>query len=270
MNPGCTKPSTLCVTQFGIPLFDVSIMWTSRSFHTYKKIYDFSSSEQGQFTFTALRIDEDDFINMIEALDGEIGKNQVFQTIICDACGTYRCASGNWVAIRRSGRYILFIPAFEEIMGDVDKTECYDPPYLLRKKGSFWLDDSAFVEFKHLVPELDRLDSIVPLSKHELAWLFRWDTPCYLFGEFPSFTPARKEHILVFSDFKNDDAFRILEDLLKKLESCSKFELEEVNPSDAITSAFLNFDFVTECKLFCRSNDTYFLLLGGVFKIVLS
>jgi len=57
-------------------------MWTSTNFKTYKKQFDFTSSEQGKQTYTALKIDDTDFINMVEALDGEIENNQVFQTII--------------------------------------------------------------------------------------------------------------------------------------------------------------------------------------------
>lgn len=47
-------------------------MWTSTNFTTYKKQFDFTSSEQGKPTFTALKIDDKDFINMIEGLEGEI------------------------------------------------------------------------------------------------------------------------------------------------------------------------------------------------------
>ena len=88
-------------------------MWTSTNFTTYKKQFDFTSSEQGKPTYTALKIDDTDFINIIEGLDGEIEEDQIFQTILCSSCGIYHCEPGNWVALRQSDNFVFFIPAFE-------------------------------------------------------------------------------------------------------------------------------------------------------------
>ncbi len=47
-------------------------MWTSTNFKTYEKKFDFTSSGQGKPTYTALKIGDTDFINIIEGINEEI------------------------------------------------------------------------------------------------------------------------------------------------------------------------------------------------------
>lgn len=147
-------------------------MWTSTNFKTYEKQFDFTSSEQGKPTYTALKIDNTDFINIIEGLDGEIEEDQIFQIILCSSCGIYHCEPGNWVALRQLDDFVFFIPAFEELNGEQNQTE-YAPPYWLRQKGSFWLTKTDFEKFKKLVPELDKIKSINRITKSELLALYK-------------------------------------------------------------------------------------------------
>lgn len=243
-------------------------MWTSRNFKTYKKQFDFTSSEQGKPTYTALKIDDTDFINIIEALDGEIEDNQVFQTIICDHCGCYHCASGNWVALRQCDNLFFFIPAFEELENKLDKGE-YEPPYSFRQKGAYWLTLEDFDKFKKLIPELDKQKSINHLNKFELVSLYKWDTPHKMFGDFPNFQPLRKNHVLVVSDLDNETAFEILESKLKELENSTNFQIKPLTTDDKVVSVFLDDSITTEWKALCKTEDNYELLLGGTFKITI-
>ena len=120
-------------------------MWTSSNFQTYKKQFDFTSSEQGKPTFTALKVDEIVFFNLIEGLEGQIKDDQVLQTILCDHCGCYECESGNWIAVRQLNHFVFFIPAFDRLQEDLDISN-YQPPYFIRKDGAFWLPQEKFEE----------------------------------------------------------------------------------------------------------------------------
>ncbi|MCU7552849.1 hypothetical protein OCK74_27265 [Chitinophagaceae bacterium LB-8] len=241
-------------------------MWTSTNFDTYPKQFDFTSSERGKPTFTALKIEGKDFINMVEQLDGEIGDEQIFQTIICDHCGIHHCASGNWVALRQQNGYVFFIPAFEAIADEPNSGE-YDPPYSLQQKGALWLPLSEFDNFKKIVPELAKLKSINTLTKSELIWLYKWDTPHKMFGDFPNFQPVRKNHVLVASELDNETIFNIIEQKLAELENINEFTIQALAVGDSIISLYLDDINTTEWKALYKTDNQYGLLLGGTFKI---
>lgn len=242
-------------------------MWTSTNIITYKKQFDFTESEQGKPSYTSLKIDNKDFINIIEALEGELDDSLVLQTIICDHCGCYGCSSGSWIAIRQSSNFIFFIPAFEDIRDEPDLWD-YDPPYLLEDNGAFWLSVVDFAKFKKLVPELDKQNSINQLSHYELISLYKWDTPHSMFGEFPNFESIKKNHVLVVSELDNETIFEILENKLIELENSNDFEIKALADNDKVVSIFLDDSSTTEWKALCKTDNEYFLLLGGTFKIL--
>jgi hypothetical protein len=243
-------------------------MWTSTNFETYRKSFDFSSSEQGKPTFTSLKIDGKEFFNMVEQLDGEIQEDQTFQTIICDHCGFHHCASGNWVAVRQLNDYVFFLPAFKAIADEPLSSE-YDPPYSLRQKGAYWLPLDDFEKLKKLVPELANLKSVNRLTKFELISLYKWDTPHKMFGDFPNFKPLRKKHVFVTSELDNETTFDIIEQKLTELENANEFIIQEMLDTDTVISFFLDDVETTEWKALYKTNNQFGLLLGGIFKIEL-
>lgn len=241
-------------------------MWTSTNFTTYKKQFDFSSSEQGKPTFTALKIDDKDFINMIEGLEGEIDDRQVFQTILCDHCGCYQCASGNWVALRKLDGIIFFIPAFEDLSNEID-IGFFDPPYSFRQKGAYWLTNLDFTNLKKLVPEIDKLETIKPMNKFELLSLYKWDTPHKMFGDFPNFKDCRKDNILVVSQLDNDTVVDLINQKFLELKNSNHFWLNKIENKDNIISVYLDDNSTTEWKALYKTDNNYELLLGGEFRI---
>jgi len=242
-------------------------MWTSTNFKTYEKQFDFTSSGQGKPTYTALKIGDTDFINIIERIDGEIEEDQIFQTIICSSCGIYRCESGNWVALRQSGNFVFFIPAFEELYKDQNESE-YAPPYWLKQKGSFWLTKVDFERFKRLIPELDKQKSINRIAKSELLALYKSDSPHNMFGDLQEFKPLRRNHVLAVSELDNDTAFEIIDRKLEELETSTDFEITPLTEKDQVISVFLDDSATTEWRAFCKTENNYELLLGGIFKII--
>lgn len=242
-------------------------MWTSANFKTYTKQFDFTSSGQGKVTYTALTIGGTDFMNMVEALEGEIDDNQIFQTIICDHCGTFGCASGNWVALRQMDDFIFFIPAFEALLDDPTKGE-YEPPYLLRQKGAYWLTAQDYEAFKKLVPALDKQKSIKKLTASELTALYVWEAPVGMFDQYPDANQLDASRILHVTELEPESIISIIKNILNKISKNNNFEINFISKDDNLVSIFVDDAATTEWKALCATENGYVLSLGGVFKIV--
>jgi len=243
-------------------------MWTSTEFKTYKKKFDFSSSEQGKPIYTALKVGEVEFINMIEGIDGEIDEEQIFQSIICDHCGYHHCASGNWMAIRNYKDYVFFIPAFGNIAAEPNSGE-YEPPYYLKREGAFWLTMSEFNRMVELIPEFKKLEVINRLSKLELVSLYKWESPHKMFGDFPNFSPLRTNHILTVSELDNNKISQIIQTKLEELINADDYHLEPLIHEE-IVYVYLDESKTTEWKALCKSEQKYELVLGGKFKVLIN
>jgi hypothetical protein len=242
-------------------------MWTSTNFRTYQKQFDFTFIGEGKSFLTALKIDDIEFINMIEKLEGVFKEDQIFQSIICE-CGIYYCASGGWIALRQFEDPIFFTPAFERIDEAQNLIE-YDPPYSLKQNGAFWLTKSEFDRFKKLVPAIDILKSINKLTKDELISLYLWDIPSKMYGDLPFFQTLRENHILNVSGLETNVAIDILDKKLIELDKAKNFELIKLKDNDrfVIISALNEDNIETEWKALCKTEDSYELLLGGTFII---
>lgn len=173
---------------------------------------------------------------------------------------------GNWVALRQLNDLIFFIPAFDKLNTEIDEG-IYHPPYELRQKGAFWLTITNFNKFKKLVPEIDKLTTIKDMAKFELISLYKWDTPHKMFGDFPSFKPLRKDHILTVSELDNEALTSTLNVKLTELENSTEFGLEPLFYEDNIVTVYLDDHSTTEWKALYKSEDNYELLLGGQFRI---
>lgn len=244
-------------------------MWTCTNLQAYQKQYDFTSSDQGNPKYTALKFDGREFFNMVELVDLENEDNQVFQTILCEQCGFQNCQSGNWVAIRELNIYIFFIPAFEKIKEEKVPRE-FDPPFLLRQKGALFLTLPDYNNFKKNVPALETVKVIQKMTNHELISLYKWETDPGLFGTFPNFTTANKDLVLATSELNTEQAFDIIHSSLANLERARNFIIQEVKNEDIILSIYLNDKENTEWKALYKTNNNYGLLLGEKFKIVIS
>jgi hypothetical protein len=241
-------------------------MWTASNFSTYQRQFDFSSSEQGKPTYTTLKADDEVLINMIELFDSD--DNSTFQFHICEHCGFTQCQPGNWLSIRRSGNYILFIPAFDEILQEPELNE-YAPPSFFNTKGTFVLTTNQFEELKEKVPAFKKLDVLKQLTGFEASSLYKWDTPHRMFGQFPNFKSLRTDHILHTTEFDEQKVFSIILDKLKNLEAANKAELIAIENTETAISIFLDSSPTTEWKALCTTANNIELLIGDKYKLVI-
>lgn len=244
-------------------------MWTSSNISTFQRKFDFTSSEQGMPTYTSLKADHEILINIIEHFEADeaLSDDSTFQFLICEHCGFVQCEPGNWLTVRQSGNYVLFIPAFSDILEKPDSNE-FQPPYFFKTKGAFVLTIQEFEKLKETVPAFNKIKGLKYLTGFEASALYKWDTPHRMFGEFPNFKSLRTGHILYTTEFDEQKISSIILDKLKSLETASKVELVPIENTDNPISLFLDSNPTTEWKALCTTTNDMELLIGDNYKLV--
>lgn len=240
-------------------------MWTASNFSTYQKQFDFSSSEQGKPTYTTLKADDEVLINMVELFESD--DNSTFQFLICEHCGFTQCQPGNWLSVRQSGNYILFIPAFDEILKEPELNE-YTPPYFFNTKGAFIITTNQFETLKESVPAFKNLNAIKKLTGFEASVLYKWDTPHRMFGNFPNFTQLRLDHILCSSELDEKTLVSTIADKLSIIENQKTVRFVSLDNNDTPISLFLDGKTTTEWKAICKNQNGMELMIGDKYKLL--
>jgi len=244
-------------------------MWTSSNISTFQRKFDFTSSEQGIPTYTSLKADDEILINIIEHFeaDKDLNDDSTFQFLICEHCGFVHCEPGNWLTVRQSGNYVLFIPAFSDILEEPESNE-YQPPYFFKTKGAFVLTIEEFEKLKKTIPAFGKIEDLKHLTGFEASALYKWDTPHRMFGEFPNFKSLRTDHILYTTEFDEQKVSSIILDKLKNLEEANKVELISIENTETAISLFLDSNPTTEWKALCTAANDIELLIGDKYRLV--
>ena len=87
-------------------------MWSVEVIATVPVELDFSSSGQGRRSATAIEAAGVRLFNAIELVDVESAATQVE---VWECCGVSHCSPGGWVAFRRIGDKVVWIPAWDEM-----------------------------------------------------------------------------------------------------------------------------------------------------------
>lgn len=202
---------------------------------------------------------------MVELLESDEKLN--FQFLICEHCGVTHCETGNWVSIRKSGNYILFIPAFDQMLETSDSDE-YKPPNFLKTKGFLLLTVQEFENLKEKVPAFSKITELKYLSGLEAAFLYKWDAPQRMFGNFPDFKSFRNEHILWTNELDTVAVSIIILEKLKNMEPANTIQFIPLDNLDTSISIFLEGGQTVEWKGICKTPNGYELLMGDSFKLV--
>ena len=244
-------------------------MWTSSNISTFQRKFDFTSSEQGMPTYTSLKANNEILINIIEHFEAneDLNDDSTFQFIICEHCGFVQCEPGNWLTVRQIGNYVLFIPAFSDILEEPESNE-YLPPYFFKTKGAFVLTIQEFEKLKKTIPAFNKIKDLKYLTGFEASALYKWDTPHRMFGEFPNFKTLRTDHILSTTEFDGQKVSSIILDKLKNLEAAIKVELIAIDNTESAISLFLDSNPTTEWKALCTTANDIELLIGDNYKLV--
>ena len=224
-------------------------MWSVEDLSTKKRVLDFTSSGQGYFTATSIYSADQILFNQLEGLNDHGEGEQVYQAYICEACGYSHCEKGNWVALRKSGRFHLLIPAFEWILEEENQLKDeYFPPFYISNRGSTLFDPSAFEKLQGWIPSFKEIKKMKELTGLEAALLYKYENPFKLFGELPYFGSNRKLNFLMVSEGDIDNQIRSIIKELKKIEDSKLIGIENVSNEDLILSFFLDDGILSEWK----------------------
>lgn len=214
-------------------------MWNIKNPEIRNVTLDFTSSDQGKPEVSQLIYEDAVLMNAIEYIDFDedsyIGFNKdidAFQIIICDHCGITQCSSGGWVCFRKSGDYVLLIPAFELIEADEWNDTHYAPPNFYdkkthkRKKDTPYFDLKTYEKLRKRFPKFPNIEQISHLKMSEAMRLVQFNMPMRFFGTPPEvFLATVKKNMVVGAS--KDEAL----ENLKRIEQILKTNYENDSPA---------------------------------------
>ncbi len=167
-------------------------MWHIASIEAVEVELDFTSSGRGRYPATAIDVDGIRICNAIEWVDVESDATQVE---VCECCGFSQCAPGGWVAFRRIGDRVVWIPAWGAMAkGNWEASE-FGPPAYLRKRGAPIFSAAIWEELRSLHSDLPACADLPGIDSREAARMWQLSAPGRELGEYPLEPRLRRDRL---------------------------------------------------------------------------
>jgi hypothetical protein len=243
-------------------------MWCIDTLEVVPVRLDFSSSGQGRRTARALHANGACLINALELVEFDAAATQVH---VCSSCGYSQCESGNWVALRRAGPFVVWIPAFAQLgAGEWERQE-YSPPYFIATRGAPFFTLSAWQQLRGLHDGVPDASELPPLNGQEVVRVIQWSAPRRVLDAYPAPPRLQREAIVGVTDGDIDGEVHAVDRALTRyFESATAITIM----SDASVSSriefWLDLPGVPMWNAFARSEAGIVLLLDEKYVCVLA
>lgn len=234
-------------------------MWSPQNIEYKKKenTTDFYLNE-----LTDVYFDDMLMFKSIELLDFQ---EDEIQTIICD-CGMVRCASGNYVKIRKVSNYFIILPSFEHTP---ERVETIGLPKILAQKGPICLSEEKFKEILQANGVNILTVDFKPLLSPELVNILRWQAPVHLFAYYNNQIQIESDLLVASSSSDNKKLLNNFSSLINAWAN-NDYELDMFKAGDHKISMYfyVNNEVIEWCPGYQMEN-TFGLMLApdSAFKI---
>lgn len=247
-------------------LCSCSGMWLIQDFRVQDAVLDFRSSGQGRRPVTQIVVDGILLANAAELTSWE--EPEMFQTIVCAACGFEHCEPGNWLTARRAGEFAAWIPAFGSLREPTLNAD-RSPPDYIATRGAPTFSRLTHARLRDSCPGLPAFESLPPLTGTEMLHLLQWEAPRAVLGRFPAPPALRRGAVGATTECSVVDARERLASALATLATQPDVSVRPLATGERLVSFFLDGRGSPWSPLVIDTAGDWHLSSGGALAAVL-
>ncbi len=240
-------------------------MWNVDQIETVSVILDGTSSGSGQRSATAAEAGGVLLVNDIELVEVELSATQVQ---VCEDCGVPHCNPGGWVAFRRIGENVVWIPAWREMEESEWGFPQYGPPSYLTSDRVPRFSPASWERLRTIIADLATAGELSPLDSREAARWCQWTAPGQILGEFPAKPRLNREALLASSDGELDSDAETIDSFLKELHDPAMPMKPLSSPDLSPIELWIDLPGTPSWTGFARVGGTVCLLIDGELALV--